>query len=133
MWWWWWCILVISSQMTTKIEAREFQRVLNGRISETRLDSCNERVLRALFTSCQCPTDVLQFINLLRCDIARKHHLVKPFNGLANAFLFSPLCVLISWWFLAMDSCSDHKIAALAIKEPRRQRGCRIIYWRPHI
>ena len=32
-----------------------------------------------------------------------------------------------------MDSCSDHKIAALAIKEPRRQRGCRIIYWRPHI
>ena len=75
MWWWWWCILVISSQTTTKIEAREFQRVLNGRISETRLDSCNERVLRALFTSRQCPTDVLQFINLLRCDIARKHHL----------------------------------------------------------
>ena len=73
MWWWWWCILVISSQRTTKIEAREFQRVLNGRISETRLDSCNELVLRALFTSRQCPTDVLQFINLLRCDIARKH------------------------------------------------------------
>ena len=59
--------------------------------------------------------------------------LMKPFNGLANVSLFSPLCLLILWWFLAMDSCLDHKIAVLAIEEPRRQEGYWIIYWQPYI
>ena len=43
--------------------------------------------------------------------------LIKPLNGLANVSLFSPLCLLILWLFLVMDSCSDHKIVEMEYHE----------------